>query len=85
MATSPYNILSKCGKVYIGQTGSMIGTGVKERDQHIHLYHPEKSVVAKHSINIGHWVWLQNTTFLAKTMKTYGPDLKGSDRDSAAS
>jgi hypothetical protein len=33
------------------------------------VYQPEKSVVAEHSINLGHWTQLQNTIILAKPMR----------------
>jgi hypothetical protein len=55
-----------CEKVCIGQSGHSIETVVKNYHQHIHLYHPKMSVVAEHSINLGHWVQLQNTSILAK-------------------
>jgi hypothetical protein len=44
-------------------------TSVKEQYQHIHPYHPEKFVVAEHSINVGHRIQLQNTIILMKKMR----------------
>jgi hypothetical protein len=61
-----YSIPCECGKVYTGQTGCSIETGVKEHHQRIRLYHPEKSAVAEHSINLGHRIQLQNASILAK-------------------
>jgi hypothetical protein len=48
-----YSIPCKHGEVYIGQTGHSTETRIKE---HIRLYHPDKSAMAKHSINMGHRV-----------------------------
>jgi hypothetical protein len=53
----------------IGQTGSPIETRVKEHHQHIRLYHPEKSALSEHSINLGHRVHLHNTSILAKKLR----------------
>jgi hypothetical protein len=61
-----YSIPCKCGKVYFGQIGCSIEARVKEHHRHIHLYHPGKSAVAEHSINLGHRKQLQNTSILAK-------------------
>jgi hypothetical protein len=33
------------------------------------LYHPKKSVVAEHSINMDHWMQLQNTVILASKVR----------------
>jgi hypothetical protein len=57
----------KCGQVYIGQTGRSIETRVKKHQRHIHLEHLDldKSAVAKHSINLGHCIQLQDTTILS--------------------
>jgi hypothetical protein len=51
--------------MYIGQTGRSIEMRVKEH-WHIHLYHPKKSVVTEHSINLAHFIQLHNTSILAK-------------------
>jgi hypothetical protein len=53
-----YSIPCEYQKAYIGQTGCLTETRVKEYHRHIHLYHPEMSAMAKHSINLGHWIWL---------------------------
>jgi hypothetical protein len=53
------------GQVYIGQTGHSIKTRVNEYQYHICLEHPNKSAMAKHSINLGHRIQLQNTTILS--------------------
>jgi hypothetical protein len=54
---------------------------VKEHHQYIYLYHPKKSVVAEHSIKLGHWIQLQNTSILAKKLRQMDqPDHKGSKR-----
>jgi hypothetical protein len=64
-----YSIPCEHGKVYIGQTGCLIETRVKEHHRHLCLYYPEKSVVAEHSINLGHWIQLQNTSIWAKKLR----------------
>jgi hypothetical protein len=46
-----YRILCECGRVYIGQTGRSMDIRLKEHQRHIRLQHPDKSVVAEHSIN----------------------------------
>jgi hypothetical protein len=61
-----YSIPCECGKVYTGQTGHSIETRVKEHHRHIRLYHPEKSAMMEHSINLGHQIQLQNASFLVK-------------------
>jgi hypothetical protein len=59
-----YSMPCECGQVYIGQTGCSIETRVKEHQCHIRLEQPDKSAVAKHSINLGH-IQLQNTSILS--------------------
>jgi hypothetical protein len=62
-----YSIPCECEKAYIGQTGLLIETRVKEHYQHIHLYHPKKSAVAaQHSINMAQHIQLQNASIRAK-------------------
>jgi hypothetical protein len=53
-------------KVYIGQTGHSIEIRVKEYHCHIQLYHLGKLAVVKHSINMGDWILLNDTSILAK-------------------
>jgi hypothetical protein len=60
-----YSITCECGQVYIGQTGRSIDTRIKERHRHIRLAHPDKSVVAEHSISWGHRIQLQDTKILS--------------------
>jgi len=38
----------------------------KEHHRHIRLYHPDKSTVADHSINLGYPIHFQNTSIQAK-------------------
>jgi hypothetical protein len=64
-----YSIPFKCRKVYIRQTGRLLETRVKEHHQHICQYHPSKSVVVEHTINLGHHIQLQNTSILAKKLR----------------
>jgi hypothetical protein len=56
-----------CGKVYVGQTGRSIETRCKEQRGDIRLDQPDKSAVAKHSINTGHFIGFSNTIILDKT------------------
>jgi hypothetical protein len=62
-----YWIPCECRKVYVGQTGRSIETRCKEHMRHICLDHPEKSVVAEHSVNAGHQIDFSNITILDKT------------------
>jgi hypothetical protein len=57
-----------CSRVYIGQTGCLVHIRLKEHQWHIQLEHPDKSAVAKHSINQGHHIQFHNFSTLA--MKT---------------
>jgi hypothetical protein len=65
-----YSAPSECGQVYIGQTGRSIETRIKEHHRHIRLEQPDQSALAKHSINLGHRIKLQDTTVLS-TKATY--------------
>jgi hypothetical protein len=60
-----YSIPCECGLVYIGQTGRSIDTRIKQNHQHILMVHPDKSVVAEHSISRGHRIQLQDTKILS--------------------
>jgi hypothetical protein len=60
-----YSIPCTCGQVYIGQTGRSIETNDKEHHWYICLEHPDKSAMAKHSINLGHCIQLQDTSILS--------------------
>jgi hypothetical protein len=60
-----YSIPCECGKVNIGQTGHSIEVRIKEHHWHIRLYHPDKSAVTKHSINLGHRIQFHYTRILA--------------------
>lgn len=51
-----YQIPCECGNVYIGQTRRSLEAGCKEHMWDICLGKSEKSVVAEHSINIGHHI-----------------------------
>jgi hypothetical protein len=64
-----YRIPCECGKVYIGQTGCSVDTRLKEHQRHIRLDHPEKSVVAEHSVDLGHCIQFHNTSILASKTK----------------
>jgi hypothetical protein len=62
-----YRIPCECGKVYVGQTGRSIETRCKEHRRHICLDQPDKSAVAKHSINTGHCLDFSYTLVLDRT------------------
>jgi hypothetical protein len=66
-----YSIPCECRKVYIGQTGRSFKTTINKHHRLIRLYRPDKSVVAKHSIDIGHGIQFQNTRILATKMDTW--------------
>jgi len=51
-----YNILCECDKVYNGQTRHFIETRIMEYHWYFWLYHPEKSYMVEHIINIGHCI-----------------------------
>jgi hypothetical protein len=63
------NIPCECGKLFIGKTCSSIDTRVNAHYCHILLYQSEKSAVAEHSIDLGHWISLNNTSILTKTSR----------------
>jgi hypothetical protein len=56
-----YSIPYKCGKIYIGQSDHSAETKVKKHHHHIWLYHPDKSAVIEHRVNIGHQSCLMAT------------------------
>jgi hypothetical protein len=60
-----YSIPCQCGKVYVGQSGQTVEKRVEEHRRHICLAHPEKSAVAKHSIDNDHKIRLQEAKILA--------------------
>jgi hypothetical protein len=72
-----YRIPCECGKVYIGQTGSLIKSRLNDHHRHIRLHHPEKSAVAEHGINWGLRTGIHRCS--AEDDNMYGPDLKGRD------
>jgi len=49
-----YCIPCECSKAFVRQTGRTFETRFKEHMGHTYLGHPEKSVVADHSIEAGH-------------------------------
>jgi len=64
-----YSIPCTCVEVYIRQTGNYIETNMKDQQWHIRLHHPDKSVVAKHNINLSHRIQFHNTHILEKKFK----------------
>jgi hypothetical protein len=62
---SVYSVACNCVQVYIGHTGHTIKTRVKEYRCHTQLEQPDKFAIAEHSINQGHCIQLQDTTFLS--------------------
>jgi hypothetical protein len=59
-----YSTFCECGKVYIGQNGCSTETRLKDHHQHIIPYHPDKSAVGKHSINLSQHTQFQDTIIL---------------------
>ena len=45
-----YRVPCECGKVYVGQSGRTIQHRINEHGRHIRLMHPDKSVLAEHTI-----------------------------------
>jgi hypothetical protein len=60
-----YRIPCECGKVYIGQIGRYMHTRLKENQRHIRLEHPDKSVEAEHSVDLGDRILFHSTPILA--------------------
>jgi hypothetical protein len=60
-----YRIPCECGRVYIGQMGHHVDIRLKEHQQHIQLEHPDKSVIAEHSIDHRHCIQFHNSSILA--------------------
>jgi hypothetical protein len=59
-----YCIPCECCKVCVGQSGRTIEMRVEEHRWHICHFHPDKSAVAKHSINHDHKMRFQETQIL---------------------
>jgi hypothetical protein len=55
-----YNIFCLCCQVYNRWTNHSFETGVEEQQWHMYLYHLDKSVMEGYSINVGHYIQLQN-------------------------
>jgi len=60
-----YRIPCECGIVYTGQSGRTIQHRIKEHSRHIKLDQPNKSAIAKHSINLDHKIRFQDTKLLS--------------------
>jgi hypothetical protein len=60
-----YRIPCECGRVYIGQMGRSVDIRLKEHQWHIRLENPDKSAIAEHSIDQGHWIQFHNSSILA--------------------
>jgi hypothetical protein len=60
-----YSIPCECGQVYIGQTGHLTDTILKEHQRYIRLEHPDISAMAEHSINLGHCIQLHHATIIS--------------------
>jgi hypothetical protein len=63
-----YGIPFECSRVY----GHSLDTRLKEHQWHIQLEHPDKLVIAEHSINQGYCIQFHNSSVLA--MKTIHMD-----------
>jgi hypothetical protein len=61
-----YWILLECIKVYVEHSGRTIEARCDVHDRRIHLHQPQKSAVAKHSINTGHCTDFSGTLVLEK-------------------
>jgi hypothetical protein len=55
-----YRTLWECNQVYIGQTGHLIDTRLKEHLSRIW----DKLAMVEHSFNLGHYIQLHHTTVL---------------------
>jgi hypothetical protein len=62
-----YGVPCKYGQVYIRQAGDSIETRVKEQQHIICLQQPDISTMAKHNINLGHHIYLQNTNLCTES------------------
>jgi hypothetical protein len=60
-------ISCECGKVYVGQTGCTITVRSKEHEHHIWQDQPEKSAVTEHCIELGHKMYFDEATSLARS------------------
>jgi hypothetical protein len=49
-----YRFPCDCSKIYIGQTGLSVDTGLKKDQQHVGLENPDQSTVAEHSVDLGY-------------------------------
>lgn len=58
--------LCECGKIYTRQTGNSIQIRSEAHHQQIWLYHPDKSAMMEHSINLSHGIHFNDTSILAK-------------------
>jgi hypothetical protein len=60
-----YRISCECAKLYIGQTGRSVDTRLKEHQRYIRPEHPDKSAVAKHTVDLGQRIQFHETSILA--------------------
>jgi hypothetical protein len=60
-----HRIPCECSKVYIGQTGRSVDTRLKKHQWYICLEHPDKSAVAEHSVDVGHYIQFYNISIIA--------------------
>ncbi|XP_050525411.1 uncharacterized protein LOC126896547 [Daktulosphaira vitifoliae] len=61
-----YEIPCSCGKSYTGQTGRAIATRIKEHEIDVEYQRTEKSAVAEHAKNRGHYIQFDKVKILNK-------------------
>lgn len=66
-----YKIPCSCESVYVGQTGRLVSTRLKEHMRHTKNQHTEKSALADHSVNTKHLINFEETSVIKKCDRYY--------------